>query len=357
MKVLWVNNIPSPYKVDMMEMLGQKIDLTVLFEYKTETNREESWYKRSYVNFNGKYLNNWFLDAFKYAFGEYDLLIDSDYSTPFCILLTLLFRIQGKKVILQADGGIAYNRGWFLKKIISIVMSFSSFYLSSGKYTDDYFAYYGVNKERIKHYRFTSLSQKDINNNKEMRNGKDDLRKELNIHERIVFLSVGQQIYRKGYDILLKAIQGIEGIGVYIVGGKPEKDNEEFVRANNLYNVHFIDFCNKEKLSKYYAAADVFVFPTREDIWGLVINEAMSFGLPIVSSDNCVAAKEFNDLYDNCIIFPVDNYKMLHDILIFLVKNPNCINEMSWKSINGIKEYSLENMAKDYYEVIKEVVA
>ena len=42
----------------------------------------------------------------------------------------------------------------------------------------------------------------------------------------------------------------------------------------------------------YYQAADMLVFPTREDIWGLVINEAMANGLPTVSTDKCVAALE-----------------------------------------------------------------
>ena len=40
-----------------------------------------------------------------------------------------------------------------------------------------------------------------------------------------------------------------------------------------------------DELNRYYAAADAFILCTREDIWGLVIQEAMSFGLPVLLSD------------------------------------------------------------------------
>ena len=59
-----------------------------------------------------------------------------------------------------------------------------------------------------------------------------------------------------------------------------------------LDNWHFVGFKTKDQLSLWYLAADIFAMPTREDIWGLVINEAISVGLPVVSSNRCIAALE-----------------------------------------------------------------
>ena len=49
---------------------------------------------------------------------------------------------------------------------------------------------------------------------------------------------------------------------------------------------------SKSDLREFYLASDVFALPTRSDVWGLVINEAMACGLPVVTTDRCVAGME-----------------------------------------------------------------
>ena len=51
--------------------------------------------------------------------------------------------------------------------------------------------------------------------------------------------------------------------------------------------------------------------PTREDIWGLVINEAMAYGLPIITTDNCLAGLELIKNEENGYIIPVNNTELL----------------------------------------------
>lgn len=57
-------------------------------------------------------------------------------------------------------------------------------------------------------------------------------------------------------------------------------------------NIVFVEFKTKEDLIDYYRAADLFVLPTREDIWGLVVNEAMAAGTPVITTTNCGAGME-----------------------------------------------------------------
>lgn len=54
-------------------------------------------------------------------------------------------------------------------------------------------------------------------------------------------------------------------------------------------------------------AADIFVHPTREDIWGLVVNEAMAKGLPVITTDRCVAGLELIKNESVGRIVPVEN--------------------------------------------------
>jgi glycosyltransferase involved in cell wall biosynthesis len=58
----------------------------------------------------------------------------------------------------------------------------------------------------------------------------------------------------------------------------------KYVQAEQLHNVRFVDALSPDELSRYYAAADIFVFPSLEDVWGLVVNEALCFGLPVLGS-------------------------------------------------------------------------
>ena len=100
-------------------------------------------------------------------------------------------------------------------------------------------------------------------------------------------------------------------------------------------------FKTKEQLADYYAAADVFVLPTREDIWGLVVNEAFAFGLPVITSDNCGAGMEMITQGVNGFIFPNEDADALRDMIVKAL----CLNcfEASTKTAAC---YTLEEMAE-----------
>jgi len=118
---------------------------------------------------------------------------------------------------------------------------------------------------------------------------KEQLRQEFNVVGK-VFLSVGQLVARKGVDLLLTAWAAMDAETqrnntILIVGsGEQEQLLRTLALKNGLSTVHFLGFKEMEELPKYYAVADVFVFPSLVDVWGLVVNEAMASGLPVLVS-------------------------------------------------------------------------
>ena len=75
---------------------------------------------------------------------------------------------------------------------------------------------------------------------------------------------------------------------------------------------HFIDFLQTSELKQYYKLSDIFVLPTKYDVWGLVVNEAMSQGLPVISTSACVAAIELvSNGYNGYVIDRVDDWKAI----------------------------------------------
>ena len=116
----------------------------------------------------------------------------------------------------------------------------------------------------------------------------------------------------------------------------------------NLINIHFVDFMPKKDLANYYKAADIFVLPTREDIWGLVVNEAMSYGLPVVTTNKCVAGSEMIVNGENGYIVPVENSDALKAAMI------SSFDISAENVLRTAKNYSIEEMVQCHITAFEE---
>ena len=109
--------------------------------------------------------------------------------------------------------------------------------------------------------------------------------------DRKVFLAVGALCRRKGIDILLKAFAklGAEDWCLVICG--LDRTGGVYQALTNTLGIQdrvlFLGVYPVERISEVYAAADVFVLPSRFDGWGAVLNEAASLGLPLIGTDLC----------------------------------------------------------------------
>jgi glycosyltransferase involved in cell wall biosynthesis len=113
-----------------------------------------------------------------------------------------------------------------------------------------------------------------------------------------VFLLVGRLVQRKGFAYFLSAWARLpaelhERAMVVIVGeGEQRAELERLIASHAMRNVRLVGAKPPTELAAYYAAADVFVLPSLEDVWGLVVNEAMCFGLPVLASGQAGSAQE-----------------------------------------------------------------
>ena len=154
-----------------------------------------------------------------------------------------------------------------------------------------------------------------------------------------IAITVGQFIHRKGFDVLLNAWAKCDKeYELYIIGATPTKE--------------YLDI--KEELNCYYQAADLFVFPTREDIWGLVVNEAMANGLPVITTDKCVAGLELIKNGENGYIVPTENQDELAKRINELLSNDWLLENMAKDNLQKIRRYTVENMANVHASILKE---
>ena len=167
-----------------------------------------------------------------------------------------------------------------------------------------------------------------------------------------LILAVGQFIYRKGFDVLLNAYKDLSNdVSICLIGGEVTNEYKNIVKTNYMKNVIFIDNISKEKLVQYYLAADLFVLPTREDIWGLVINEAMAKGLPIITTDKCIAGIELVKDFENGFIVPADSESELLKLTNLLLNDEYLRRRISLNNLIKIRNYTFEKMVEQHLQI------
>lgn len=361
-KILYLTSNPSPYRVDFFNEISNMCDLTVIYEKKKLAHRDEKWIYEGERKFKEIYLkgvlnSSLCVSILLHIKKNYDVIIIGGYSTPTGMLAINYLKLKKIPFILNTDGGFIKEDKKITYLIKKYFISSASAWLSTSDITTDYLIHYGAKKDKIYKYPFTSIRSKEILKNPLNIQEKNNIKKSLNIKEEKVIISVGRFIYIKGFDVLLNACKDIsKDIGIYIIGGRPTEEYLQLKKNNGLDNIHFIDFMTKNELKQYYMVADLFVLPTRGDVWGLVINEAMSCGVPLITTNKCVAGLELIQDNQNGYIVNVDNESQLREKMIAILEDEGLRHSMSEANIEKIREYTIENMAKTHLDIFSKIL-
>ncbi|MEJ1933355.1 glycosyltransferase family 4 protein, partial [Nostoc sp. NIES-2111] len=100
---------------------------------------------------------------------------------------------------------------------------------------------------------------------------------------------------------------------VLFAGDGPLRHELQNFAAEKGVDAHFLGFCNQSEMPKVYAAADVLVIPSERETWGLVANEAVVCGCPVVASDMVGCGPDLLSEKGCGLIFPVGNVSGLAD--------------------------------------------
>jgi len=366
MRVLFLTNIPTPYRVDFFNDLGKYCDLTVLFERKNADDREKNWTMNNSINYkshflDGKKIGNDTALSFEIVKwikrGMFDCYVIGGYSTPTAMLAINMLKLKKIPFFINADGGLIKKDSIFKKLLKTYLIKSAKWYLSSSENTAKYLEYYGAPKDNIFKYPFTSINKKEILDRCVIQEDKQNIKRSLGLTNDKIVVSIGQLIERKGFDNLIEAWSKIHTDAcLCIIGSGNKKEQlEEKIQEKGLDNVRLIDFKKKQELFLYYKSADIFVLPTKEDIWGLVVNEAMACGLPIVSTVKCVAALELVEENVNGFLTDVDDIDNMASKIQWLLNNDAERQKFGEKSLEKITEFSIEKMAYEHFKIFENV--
>ncbi len=363
-KILFIANIPSPYRVDFFNELGRFYNLTVVFERGSDIKREwivDHSFKFNYYILDLRLLS--IVSSFKrlrYVIEKehYDLIILGGYSTIGGILSTLYFKIKRIRYVLNADGGFIKKDNFIKLFIKKFLISSAHYWLSTGENCRGYLIHYGAKKENIYEYPFASVkySKEEL---KEL--SKEEVRylkEKYKLRDKVI-LYVGSFIKLKGVEELIGAFEKLKDKDASLLligGGELKKEYVTYIEERNIPNIVIMDFIQKEALVDFYKISDIFVLPSRGDVWGLVINEAMSFGLPIVSSNKVGAALDMTKEYKNSLIYESGNIDELKEKLQMLLRDRNLRQDYGEMSRGIIEDYTMEKMVEKHVNIIERII-
>jgi glycosyltransferase involved in cell wall biosynthesis len=175
------------------------------------------------------------------------------------------------------------------------------------------------------------------------------LRGELGLPDRFL-LYVGRLVRAKGVLDLLEAYASLEPqvrseLGLVFAGDGPLRAELE-AAARSIFPgcVHFAGFVDRDELPSYYSLAECLVLPTHSDTWGMVVNEAMACGLPVICSRIAGCAADL--VRSNGLLVSPSNISELGAAMQEMAADSGLRARMSVESRRLIQNYSPEYCAE-----------
>ena len=360
-RVAIITNIPAPYRVaffDFLQKEYKEYEFTVIYSSKNEDNRsweieEESLKNSIFLESKTFKITNGFDPKYIHVprgVGKVldrinpDIVIGSEYN-PTVIQALFYCKRKGIPYVSWTDGTLFSERNInsvqkFLRKYV--IKNANSYIASSTKSKEAQIAY-GASSEKC----YISYLTVDVEKYIQKPNGKGEGK----------ILCVGRLENLKGIDLLFKALLKVKNeYELYLAGDGDAADNLKKM-AEGLgiaQKVHFLGMLNRPELLEYYANCDLFVLPTRQDCFALVILEAMCSGLPIICSKYAEGACDMIEEGKNGFVIDPYNEDEFSACIEKLLEDSKLRNYMNKQSDGIIEKFRFSNVAKGYLAAIEE---
>ncbi|HET7116172.1 MAG TPA: glycosyltransferase family 4 protein [Hanamia sp.] len=275
------------------------------------------------------------------------------------LLIILFAKLFGKKVWLRAENPWNQEvqkskKSLFLKKIVLkyFLFPFINKFLYIGKENKIFFEIYGAPSAKLIFTPYSvdnELFTKISNQNSEK---KSSLSKELNLpNDKIIILFTGKFIEKKRPLDLIRAfylLASPNAILVMVGEGKLRSEIENFVADNKVENVILTGFVNQSAITNYYSVADIFVMCSgMGETWGLSVNEAMCFSLPVIVSSTCGCSADLVREEENGFTFPEGDIEKLAGAISKLLSDEVARKKMGSASLEIVKNFSNKHIVEN----------
>lgn len=351
MKLLFLTVMPSPYQRELFARLNAEADLDVEVLYFTAMASDRDWRDPRLSDFEevlaGRTLQflgpsaHWNPSVrSKIKASDADLVIISDYSAPTAQVAMRFLAREGRPFLFWGEVPGFSKRsevGNWIRSQLQSPLKQSRGIAAIGEKAVEKYAELFPNMPVFNIPYFCDLTRYE--NARAMPRVSES--KEVEI------LFSGQLIDRKGVDVLLDAfMQAADknpGLRLRLLGSGPERSRYAAMVPDHLSSrVNFMGHVEPENLPSVFAKADIFCLPSRHDGWGIVVNEALGAGLPILVSDAVGAGRDLVEDGTNGFITPVGDVSALADVISCLADDEALRENMAAKSSELAKTWGLD---------------
>lgn len=260
------------------------------------------------------------------------------------LLLLLTARVLRIKVIMRAESPWKQEKRSLLKNIILKYFVDKAIYL--GEQNKSFYLNYGMKESKLFFAPYCVENDRFSGEYEKLKFKRESLRTNQGYKENdIIVMFSGKFIDKKRPMDLLKAFRKINDPGcklLFVGEGYLRKDLELFIKDYHLSNsVRMTGFINQSLISEFYSIVDIFVLPSgRGETWGLVLNEAMNFHLPLVVSDMVGSSDDLVKDKLNGYTYRCGDVDELAEKLNRLISKKELRVKMGDESAKLVKEYS-----------------
>jgi glycosyltransferase involved in cell wall biosynthesis len=365
---------PIFYQAPLLRLLSQhpEVDLTVLFisDFSTREYFDEGF--GSAVRWNADLLsgyNSRFVGISKrrYSFwspwpksllselreGQFDCLWVHGYNHVAILIALARSTLIGVPVLFRGEGHRLAQMQTSLKRrlknaIFRRVAREVSAFLAIGSMNRAYYEALGVESSRIFHVPYAVDNDAFQREAAKARVSRDEFRANLGLSaDRPVILYVSKLQKRKRPMDLLSAYARLSPNGIdqppadliFVGEGEERSSLEKAIKALGWNSVHLLGFRNQDELPRFYDLCDVFVLPSEREPWGLVVNEVMNAGKPVICSSEVGAAYDLIEEDKNGFVYPVGDVAQLSQRIEFVLQSKARCEEMGAASLKKIAHW------------------
>jgi glycosyltransferase involved in cell wall biosynthesis len=363
-RLVVLTEIIAPYRIPVFNALAARkgISLHVIFLSKTDASTRQWRVYEDEIRFSYEVLPSW-----RRRVGKYNLLLNNSVTSALGAAAPEVLICGGYNYLaawqamnwakrnrvqffLWSESTSQDRRGqhfpmeWLKRKFLSHCNGF----VVPGQSALQYVQQFASAEQKI----FLARNAVDVDlfalKGESVRQTADRLRGELGLPHRY-FLFVGRLVQSKGVIDLIEAYRALPSqlrgvISLVFAGDGPMRAELEAL-ARDIYpgSVHFPGFVHRDELANYYGLAECLVMPTHTDPWGLVVNEAMACGLPVICTNVAGCAADL--IRENGILVNSGDVLQLVNAMQKLATRPALRRYMSAQSAKLIRNYSPEACA------------
>ncbi len=288
--------------------------------------------------------------------GRFDALWVHGYAHRGCLAGIAAAKSLGIPVMLRGDSNLLGETDHALKlglKRIAMPALLRTIdgMLAIGRLNRDYYLHYGVEAGRIFPLPYAVDNEFFRAAAEQARPRRERLRAALGVYpgRAVILFASKMQPHKRAGDLLeayarMSPGPAAEPAACLVFAGDGEERAQLERRARSLKwdSIRFIGFRNQSELPALYDLCDVFVLPSEREPWGLVINEVMNAGKPVVVSDRVGAGPDLVEDGVNGFVFPARDVAALADRLRKLIDNPEHRAAMGARSLEKVAQLGFD---------------